>query len=93
MVVSWYGNLATGHIKFIDLFISPRVPLSVGDDGYVDKNKNKNKNKSKHITKLKITKQKQISRKPIPPPSAVDFTHSGDEAPLVKTINQKQKCD
>jgi hypothetical protein len=32
-----------------------------------------------HIAKLQITKHKQINRKPIPPPSAVGFTHSGVE--------------
>jgi hypothetical protein len=40
--------------------------------------------KQKHITKLQITNQKQINRKQIPPPSAVGFTQSGDEAPLVR---------
>jgi hypothetical protein len=53
-------------------------------DGYVDKNRNKYKYKNKHIAKLQITNQKQINRKQIPPPSAVGFTHSGDEAPLVR---------
>jgi hypothetical protein len=63
--------------QFLALYLFIYLP-SVSHDGYVDKNKNK------HITKLQITKQKQINRKPIPPPSAVGFTHLGDEALVVR---------
>jgi hypothetical protein len=66
-----------------DNLFNSRLP-SVSHDGYVDKNRTKNKNKNKHITKLQITNQNQIDRKQIPPSSAVGFTHSGDEAPLVR---------
>jgi hypothetical protein len=61
----------------IYLFIYSRLP-SVSHDGYVEKNKNK------HKTKLEITKKTQMNGKQIPPPSALGFTHSGDEAPLVR---------
>jgi hypothetical protein len=70
-------------MEVIYLFIESRL-LSVSHDGYVDKNRNKNKNKNKHIIKLQITNQKQIDRNQIPPPSAVGFTHSGDEAPRME---------
>jgi hypothetical protein len=62
--------------QFIYLFIQSLFP-SVSHDGYVDKTK------IKHIGKLEITNRNLMNRKQIPPPSAVGFTHAGDEAPLV----------
>jgi hypothetical protein len=46
----------------------------------------------KQANKQKKTKQHTLHKRN-PPLSAVGCTHSGDEAPLVKTINQKQKCN
>jgi hypothetical protein len=43
------------------------------------------------MTKPQITKQKQIHRKHIPPPSAAGFTHSGDEDQLVTEKNHLGK--
>jgi hypothetical protein len=42
------------------------------------------KTKNKHTTKLGIAKQKQINRRKNSSYSAMSFSHSGDEAPLVR---------
>jgi hypothetical protein len=67
--------------SIIYLFIPPRL-TSVSDEGYVDKKYMyaKTKNQKLKIIKSKQT-QKQRKAKNNPPPSAVGFTHSGDDAP------------
>jgi hypothetical protein len=42
---------------------------------------------------VRLRKIKEFNnQKPIPPPSAVGFTHLGDEAPLAKKNNQHKAC-
>jgi hypothetical protein len=69
---------------FIYLFISSRL-TSVSHEGYVDKIKHARK-KQEPIHNIVESKQTQMQRQATnnPPPSAVGFTHSGDEAPLVR---------